>query len=237
MPITENMQEINRLIQIMQQLRSDRGCPWDRQQTPESLKSYLLEETYELLEAIDQNSAADIRDELGDLLLQIVFICQIYSERQAFDFNDVAGSIADKMVRRHPHVFADASPSNHAARWDEIKHQEREQQGKRHDLASRFPRELPALKASAKLIKKHGPSSADEAWTKILESSTALLSAAQSDTGGENTQTADTLGDLLYAVAQLAGTLRLDPEDILRQTNNRKIEHFDKKNMTDLDGN
>jgi len=229
MPEIPYGREIYRLLDIMSRLRSDQGCPWDRKQTPESLKTYLLEETYEVLDAIDGNNPPDICDELGDLLLQIVFICQIYQEHASFDFNDAAGAIADKMVRRHPHVFADACPQHHAARWDEIKHQEREERGKQHNLANRLPKTLPALKTSTKIIKKHDPSTIDQVCAKINEISSMLHPTAHPVTGETPFHPATLMGDLLYTVVQLAVILNLDPEDILRQTNNRKIEQLDKK--------
>ena len=113
--------ELLKLIEIMATLRSTDGCPWDKEQTPETLKPYILEEAYELIEAIDSKNSAEICDESGDLLLQIVFLAQIFNEQKEFDLAEVAHSISSKMIRRHPHVFADANSDEHSQRWEEIK--------------------------------------------------------------------------------------------------------------------
>ncbi|MCW8858983.1 MAG: MazG family protein [Deltaproteobacteria bacterium] len=209
-------EELLKLIEIMSILRSPAGCPWDKVQTAESLKPYLLEETYELLEAIDSNNIADIRDELGDLLLQVVFLAQIYKEDQQFDIADVAQTISAKLLRRHPHVFADASKKDHALQWENIKRQERRAQGKKNSLAQRIPQNFPALKQATKIAKKTTPQTPDNLMEKLivglqdlrqLMKSTKLISAEQNGH----------LSTLLYTFVELTSCLQVDAEDILRQ--------------------
>src|SRR5262245_36504997 len=146
-----------RLVDIMARLRAPGGCPWDREQTPESLRPYLLEEVYEVLDAIDAGDPDGIRDELGDLLLQIVFQSQLAAEAGRFDVADVAQAIAEKLVRRHPHVFADVSvrDADEVMRnWRRIKAEERRAAGKDGDLFVGVPAALPALVRAQQLGEK-----------------------------------------------------------------------------------
>jgi len=130
--------ELIKLIEIMETLRSPEGCPWDREQTPDSLKSYLLEETYELLDALDNGLPADICGELGDLLLQIVFLTELYREQRLFDITSVAVAINEKMIRRHPHVFGQKKSENHSKQWEQIKRQERTKRGLTDSLSEQI---------------------------------------------------------------------------------------------------
>ncbi len=149
---------INDLLAIMAKLRSPRGCPWDREQDHKSLRFHAVEEVYELLDAIDAGDDHEMAEELGDLLLQVVFHCQLARERGAFDFEDVARRICDKLIRRHPHVFGDVKVKNVDevwANWDKIK--KAEKAGTRHHRPSALdgiPRQLPALMRAEKLVKK-----------------------------------------------------------------------------------
>ena len=138
---------INRLLDVMRQLRAPGGCPWDREQTMQSLKPCLLEETYELLDAMDRNDLTLHREELGDVLLQVVFQCAIREEEQTFTFNDVAATLAEKLIRRHPHVFGDqvADSSGQVLKnWEAIKQTERKDKPERSALDG-VPAALPAL--------------------------------------------------------------------------------------------
>ena len=218
--------ELVKLIEIMTALRSLGGCPWDRQQTPDSLKSYLLEETYELLEAIDKNEVDDICDEMGDLLLQIVFLAQIYSEKKAFDLSDVAKSINTKMIRRHPHVFADADKKDHARRWEEIKKREREERGVAEKIADQIPKQLPALKTAMKVAKKLPATSSQKQLIDIQKRYTDLALSI-SEQGSDITRLQNQLGEILFSTAQLSATLQLDAEDLLRQKTMRVIAELD----------
>ncbi len=216
--MTENneVEELCRLIDIMATLRSPAGCPWDQEQTAETLKPYILEEAYELLEAIDSDDALDIRDELGDLLLQVVFIAQIFREQKKFDLADVALSISQKMVRRHPHVFADASNDGHARRWEEIKQQERSTRGKGNKLADRIPANLPALKKATKVAKKM---EAENPATQIIKIQQIFseLSLLIDDPVTIQEKIEMALGNIFFYTTQLSNSLQIDAEDLLRK--------------------
>jgi MazG family protein len=146
---TEEIGQLSQLIKTMRQLRSQNGCAWDREQSPESLRPYILEEAYELIDAIDAGDTGEILAELGDLLLQVVFQAQIFSERGLFGIGDVAAGINTKLQRRHPHIFSCEKNSTHAD-WEQIKQQELQEKGKEVDFASRQPANLPALKLADK---------------------------------------------------------------------------------------
>lgn len=205
-----------RLISIMETLRSPEGCPWDKKQSASNLKPYLLEETYELMEAIDTGDIDDIRDELGDLLLQIVFMAQIYAESNLFDIADVAETISNKLVRRHPHVFADADKSDHARQWEKIKSQERAERGKNNTLSDRIPKSLPALKQATKVVRKTTTQSVDN----LVEKASVELSFLKQKIKNKNLSESvieNSLGDLLYTLVEITTSMRLDAEDILRR--------------------
>ncbi len=146
----EENRQLSELLETMNKLRSSEGCPWDREQTPESLRPYILEEAYELVDAIDSGHTDEILAELGDLLLQVVFQAQIYSERGLFGIGEIAEGINRKLQRRHPHIFtAIKDPSRHPD-WDQIKRLELQEKGKSTDFVSRQPVDLPALKLADK---------------------------------------------------------------------------------------
>ncbi len=209
-----NSQELARLIETMAALRTPSGCPWDREQTAESLKPYILEEAYEVVEAIDSGDISDICSELGDLLLQVVFIAQIHAEAGQFTFADVANTITEKLIRRHPHVFADADAADHARRWEEIKQQERQERGKGDKLRDKIPKNLPALKKAAKVAKKiHQPSL--EQLVEQLHDTTALLTEKIGTTQTQKPEAE--LGDIFFTLVQLTRKLHLDAEEILRK--------------------
>ncbi len=212
----KKIEEILKLIKIMEKLRSPTGCPWDQKQTAETLKPHILEEAYELIEAIDSGDITEIRDELGDLLLQVVFIAQIFSEQRKFDLTDVAASINQKLIRRHPHVFAGESRDGHAQRWEEIKQQERLTQGKGNRLADRIPVNLPALKQATKVAKKMGK---ENPTTQINQLRKYFSDLSQLIEKPATTQDDIelTLGRIFFGTTQLANSLQIDAEDLLRQ--------------------
>lgn len=146
-----SIKHISDLIDTMQHLRSEQGCSWDREQTPESLRPYILEEAYELVDAIDSGETDEILSELGDLLLQVVFLSQIFSERKLFEIGDVAEGINQKLLRRHPQIFnRDPTTKNHPD-WEQIKQGELAQKGKSTAFADRLPQNLPSLKMAYKI--------------------------------------------------------------------------------------
>jgi MazG family protein len=215
--------EITRLTDIIKTLRSKQGCPWDRQQTAASLKSHILEEAHELLEAIDDKDPHHICDELGDLLLQTVFVAQIFTEQQIFDFADVAHTINEKMIRRHPHVFADADSAEHAQRWEEIKRNERKQRGVGISLEETISRQLPALKRASKAIKKTQTLQTLEQSQQLQRKASSIATAVATKNIEQNQ-----LAELLFQAVKLCVALDYDAEDLLRQKTTEHIRKFDR---------
>lgn len=231
MPDTRALTAFGRLLEIVATLRSPAGCPWDAEQTPESLKPYLLEETYEVLDAIDRGEPSEICDELGDLLLQIVFQARLFEERQAFDMGNVADAIADKLIRRHPHVFtAQRQGSMEAldAQWERIKAEEKESRGESPTVLGGVPRHLPALLRARKISERASRvgfdwPEVDGIFAKIDEELQEFREALQR---GDRQAMTDELGDLLFAVVNLGRFLNIDAEEALRQTVNRFVARF-----------
>jgi nucleoside triphosphate diphosphatase len=229
MPDPSVAEAFTRLVDIMARLRGPGGCPWDREQTPESLRPYLLEEVYEVLEAIDGGDAGAIRDELGDLLLQIVFQSQLAAEAGRFTVADVARAIADKLVRRHPHVFGDVQVRDAqevVRNWGRIKAEERRAKGTDGDLFAGVPPALPALVRAHQLGEKAAHVGLD--WrdaagvlAKIREEQTELEAAIAS---GERAAVEHEIGDLLLAVTSLARHLDVSAEMALRAANDRFVD-------------
>ena len=233
--------DIARLIEIMAALRTPvTGCPWDLEQNFGSIAPYTIEEAYEVVDAIARGDLEDLRDELGDLLLQVVFHARMAEEQGAFDFGGVVDAITSKMIRRHPHVFADADGKTTTAvkgMWEEIKAKERADKSGGIDDAppasalDGVPVGLPALTRALKLQQKAGRVGFD--WNdpravlaKIREEADEIeaeLDAADRLTAAMKAKAAAEVGDLLFAVVNLARHLDADPEDILRATN-RKFE-------------
>jgi MazG family protein len=236
---------VERLVAIMARLRGPDGCPWDREQTLSSLRPYVLEETYEVLEAIDSGDAEAHREELGDLLLQIVFQARLAEEEGRFDLAGVADAISEKLLSRHPHVFgpgatsADArpDPSVEAVRdadgvlrqWAALKKKENEAKGRGKSVLEGVPRELPALARAERLTEKASrigfdwPDAAG-ARAKVAEELAELDEAMAS---GDRARMEDELGDTLFAVANLARKLGIPPEEALRGTLARFISRFE----------
>jgi nucleoside triphosphate diphosphatase len=218
--------EIERLVKIMAALRTPKtGCPWDLAQSFSTIAPYTLEEAYEVADAIARGDLADLKDELGDLLLQVVFHARMAEEQSAFDFGDVVQAITEKLVRRHPHVFADETSRTAPAvegLWERIKAEERAAKKPRETGAlAGVPVALPALSRALKLQAKASKVGFD--WNdpravlrKIREEADEIeaeLARAQSN------KAATEVGDLLFAVVNLARHLQADPETVLRQTN------------------
>ncbi|MDX2481678.1 MAG: MazG family protein [Desulfuromusa sp.] len=220
-------EDILKLIEIMATLRSPGGCPWDKEQTPDTLKPYVLEEAYELLEAIDNGNTAEICDELGDLLLQVVFIAQIFSEQNKFGLAEVAQSICNKLIRRHPHVFAEANVNQHAQRWEEIKLQERSDRGKGNKLADRIPTNLPALKIATKVAKNITTKNPTTQITNLQHNFLRLSQIIAEPTATQN-QFESSLGEIFFNTVQLSNSLKIDAEDILRKKTMQVMLNFDR---------
>ncbi|MCC7412922.1 MAG: nucleoside triphosphate pyrophosphohydrolase [Gammaproteobacteria bacterium] len=231
-----NDHAMNRLLDIMARLRDPRdGCPWDREQTLLSIVPHTLEEAYEVADAIERGDHADLVDELGDLLFQIVFYARIAEEQGLFAFADVAAAIADKLERRHPHVFADARVADAAAQsaaWEAHKQREREARagnGAPGTLAG-IGRALPALTRAVKLQRRAARVGFDWAhiepvWCKV-EEELAELRAAAADPARDPRRVEDEMGDVLFACVNLARHAGVDPEGALRRTNTKFEQRF-----------
>jgi MazG family protein len=229
----ESLDDIAELLAIMRRLRDpENGCPWDLEQNFATIAPYTIEEAYEVASAIEAGDTAALKDELGDLLLQVVFHARMAEERSLFGFADVVRAISAKMIRRHPHVFAQTTAETAAsvtANWDEIKRKEREAKpGRGEGLLDDVPRALPALMRAVKLQNRAAQvgfdwPSAVTVTDKIAEESRELAEAAAS---GKPGKVAEEFGDLLFAMANLARHLKLDPEEALRAANAKFVRRF-----------
>lgn len=216
----------------MARLRAPGGCPWDREQSFDTIKPYLLEETYEVLEAIDQRDWPALADELGDLLLQAVFFAQMAAEENKFRIDDSIDAIVQKLIRRHPHVFADGSaktPDDVKRRWDEIKADEKKSKGEPvRGLLDSVPRILPALVEAQQISSKAAGvgfdwENADQVLDKLDEELDELAGARQ---GGSREELEGEIGDLLFVLVNLARFVKVDPEQALRKTNAKFRKRF-----------
>lgn len=214
----ENKNGIEKLIEIMKMLRNPKtGCPWDNKQTIESLKPYILEEAYETVEAID-NGFPELKDELGDLLLQVAFVSQIASETGEFAFNDVAETICSKLIRRHPHIFGDVKVKDAdevLSNWNRIK---KSKEHKKH-LLDGTPSSMPALLFAARISEKAATIGFDwDRWEgsmdKLHEEIGELSDAVKAK---DRANMVEEMGDLLFAAANLSRKLKIDPEDALKK--------------------
>ena len=222
--------EFKKLTEIVDTLMGKNGCPWDKIQTRESLKPYLVEETYETLEALDGNNPEEIKEELGDLLYQILFHAKISENKNEFNIKDVIESISNKMVNRHPHVFKEKNlktPDQVVAQWEEIKTKEKSKIGRKSVLDG-IPSNLPSLQRSQKLQKKAAKegfdwdeitSVLDKLEEEVAEFKQAVLSGKEEDMKGE-------LGDILFVLVNIAKFNKIDAEEALRATNNKFIKRF-----------
>lgn len=231
--MTEKSDEaISGLLQIMKRLRDrETGCPWDVEQTFRTIAPYTIEEAYEVAGAIEDEDWAALKDELGDLLLQVVFHARMAEERELFDFADVVAAITGKMLRRHPHVFSDSGRLHTAAQqtaaWED--HKTRERARDRRGLLDGITPALPALLRTLKLQQRAASvgfdwDSASKVVEKIAEEAAEIVEAERS--GAPREKLEGEIGDLLFAVANLARHLGLDPEAALRSTNTKFVRRF-----------
>ncbi len=235
------------LLTIMERLRAADGCPWDRAQTFASIAPYTIEEAYEVADAIERGDMRHLRDELGDLLFQVVFHAQIASEANQFDFEAVAGAICDKLLRRHPHVFGSSGPLTQAEQgvaWEDIKAAERGAADTGANHLDGVPQALPALMRAYKLSKRaarvgfdfeHASQTADKVAEELAEVRDAAAQSAPAKNAPANDSHAGTgaspeifeeIGDLLFAAANLARKLDVDAEAALRSANAKFERRF-----------
>ncbi len=217
------------LVRIVEKLRGPEGCPWDREQTGDSLKPFLIEELYELLEALDENDPEGIKEELGDLLFQIVLHCQLSKEQGIFDINDVIENIARKMVRRHPHVFGNNKELKKSGDvltwWEEHKRKEGKKQ---ESVIDGVPKALPALLRSHKLQIKASRVGFDwenieDVFKKLDEEMREFKNALDRKNHNE---IEDELGDIFFVLVRISNFVGVNPEDALRKTISKFIHRF-----------
>jgi len=222
-------QKFDLAMGIMRRLRGPGGCPWDAEQSHDSLKRYLIEECYEVIEAIDRNDDSLLREELGDLLLQPLFHAAIAEERGAFTIDDVLETLSDKLVRRHPHVFGDQeirTSDEQVANWEKIKKQEKGEE--RKSALSGVPPQMPALMKAQKITEKAARvgfdwEHADQVYAKVLEE---LRELEETMATRDQERMEAELGDLLFAIVNLGRFLSVNPEEALRKTIRRFETRF-----------
>lgn len=233
------------LVQLMAKLRAPDGCAWDRKQTHVSLKPYLVEEAYEVLEAIDHTDTTRLREELGDVLLQVIFHAQIGSEEETFSVEDIIHSLSQKLIRRHPHVFGTAAQKQEhlnaedvKIRWEQIKRNEREEKGQASSALEGIPKTLPALlrafqvQARAARVGFDWPDLApvlgklDEELQEFREAMAANTAATSATAKESKNHLEAELGDVFFTMVNIARFLKINPEEALRTTVNRFIDRF-----------
>lgn len=232
-PVPGAGREFQKLVDIIARLRGPGGCPWDHEQTLESLRGFVLEETYEVLDAIDRGDHAALVGEIGDLLLEGVFLAQIEADERRFTVADSLRAISTKLVRRHPHVFgtkgrAVRTPGQVVEQWERIKAREQKDAGGRRSLLKGVPKSMPALLRAHEIGTRVAAVGFD--WAKTadvvdkIEEEVAELRAAVSGEGRERAE--EEMGDLLFSMAQLARKLGIEPESALRKANEKFSARF-----------
>jgi tetrapyrrole methylase family protein/MazG family protein len=224
--------DVNDLVQIVEILRSPNGCPWDREQDHKSIRRDFLEETYEVIEAINKDDRDGLLEELGDVLLQVVFHTQIEREKGSFELSDVADGICKKMIERHPHVFGDINAETSEQvleNWDVIKKQTKQQKSQTESMLS-IPREFPALMRADKVQKKAAKvgfdwDSVDGAFDKVSEELQELKEAVLM---GVVDNAREELGDLLFSVVNVSRFIKVDSEEALTGATDKFIDRFSK---------
>lgn len=230
MKYNKNHQGLEGLLEIMRKLRSPEGCPWDREQTKDSLKPYVVEEAYEVLEAIEDGSPDKLKEELGDLLLQAVFLSQLADEAGEFNMQDVIDGISEKLVRRHPHVFGGEKKETAQEvikSWASIKVEEKKGKGPSSVLEG-VPRQMPALMRAHRITEKASRvgfdwSSIDEVFKKLEEELQEFEDAVSEKERG---RMEDELGDVIFALVNIARFLEVNPEEALKKTVSRFVNRF-----------
>jgi nucleoside triphosphate diphosphatase len=234
--------KFERLLDIMRALRAPDGCPWDREQTQASLRPFVLEETYEVLEAIESGSPSELREELGDFLFEAVFLAQISEERGEFSIGDAVDAISDKLVRRHPHVF-DRKPGDSRLtsgqvieKWETLKAREREEAGlepkKTKTTLSGVPKTLPSLLRAYEISARAAAvgfdwAQAQNVLDKIEEEVAEVRREVEAGATGDLSRAEEEMGDLLFAMANLSRKLGIEPESALRRANDKFAGRFD----------
>jgi MazG family protein len=239
-------EKLERLLDIMRRLRAPDGCPWDREQTLASLRPFVLEETYEVLEAIEHGTAADLKEELGDFLFEAVFLARISEEQGDFSIGDAIDAISDKLIRRHPHVFAreaDApalTSGQVVEKWETLKARERAAEGRRAKVKttlSGVPKTLPSLLRAYELSARAAAvgfdwAGAADVLDKIDEEVRELRAEVTAGRTGHLSSAEEEMGDLLFAIANLSRKLGVEPEAALRRANEKFTARFERMEAT-----
>jgi tetrapyrrole methylase family protein/MazG family protein len=219
------MEEFSKLINLMETLRGDKGCPWDKKQTVKEFKTYLLEEVYELIDAIEKDDGRALKEELGDLLFHIIFIAQICRERGLFDIRDVISNTYEKMYHRHPHVFKEAADGVPIEkRWEELKKVEKPDYSPLGDV----PRMMPALLRAYVISKRASKTGFD--WAELADihekMSEEIDELKEAESSGSPAAVKEEVGDVLFTMVNIARFQGIDPEDALRLTCDKFIRRF-----------
>jgi nucleoside triphosphate diphosphatase len=234
----ESGQKLLEAVAIMAKLRAPGGCPWDREQTFDTIKRYTLEETYEVFDAIERRDWAGLKDELGDLLLQVLFYAQMASDAGYFDIYDVAANLNAKLIRRHPHVFGDVEAEDSGTvlrNWEQIKREEKKTAAQQESLLADIPRTMPAMLEAGKLGSRAAKVGFD--WPdvqglfeklneEIAELKNELPDKPQSESQIAGSNVEEEFGDLLFTAINLARHLKIDPESALRAANAKFRQRF-----------
>jgi MazG family protein len=223
--------KFQKLVELMARLRAPGGCPWDREQTFDSIKPYTLEETYEVLDAIDQREWGELAEELGDFLLQAVFYAQMASEEKLFSIEDALDAINGKLIRRHPHVFGEqtAETAGDVKRiWGQVKAEEKKDKGKQDGLLAPVPRALPALVEAQQISSRAAGAGFDwENPEQVLDKlHEELAEFAEARRLASHDALENEVGDLLFVLVNLARFVKVDPEQALRRTNTKFRKRF-----------
>ena len=219
------MEEFTRLVKLTETLRSDEGCSWDKKQTTDSFKTFLLEEVYEVIDAIEKQNAKMLEEELGDLLFHIIFITQICKEQHLFEIKDVINGVYQKMYNRHPHVFQNKTSNIPIEkRWEEIKKEEKTD----YSPVSNIPPSMPALLRAYAVTKRAAGVGFD--WKKLGDVYDKMFEEIEELKEAETTENAasikEEIGDLLFTIVNISRFLNTDPEDALRSTIDKFIRRF-----------
>ncbi|MCO7223889.1 nucleoside triphosphate pyrophosphohydrolase [Pleionea sp. CnH1-48] len=237
--LKDNHSSMQSLLDVMTQLRDpESGCPWDLKQSYSTIVPYTIEETYEVADAIEREDFVDLKGELGDLLFQVVFYCQLAKEDQHFEFDDVVEGVCHKLITRHPHVFSDVTYESEEAfhkAWESQKHKEREQKNEasQASMMDDIPKSLPALKASQKMQKRAARAGFDwpdvsGVWEKIDEEIAEIHQEIPQDASQspDKDRLEDEVGDLLFACVNLSRHLGIDAESALARANKKFSQRF-----------
>lgn len=224
--------KFEKLRDIISTLRQPDGCPWDIRQTPETIRSYLIEEAHELLEAIDRNDPAMVKEELGDLFFQLLFVSHLYEEQGHFTLSQVFAGICEKMIKRHPHVFGDEivlTEEEQRRRWNEIKAKEKKEGASVTDLLSNVPRSLPALRRAQRVSERAAHNGFE--WQNIqhafekLQEELGELKEAVTHSGPDHIE--EELGDVLFMLVNLGRLTKTNCEEALHRSTGKFIKRFD----------